>query len=118
MAQSTKSEPAKKNAAARTGAAVERARTSVEDAGELGREYYEQALERAEQAYEQALEKAYGAFEQALEPLADRSARTSEQMRKQADAAQSYARDNPMLIGVAGIATGLLLGAVLMSARR
>lgn len=80
-----------------------------ERAGEL----YEQASERAGEFYDQASDWARDAYEQG-----SRYYNEMPDMRSARGSVERFARENPILVGVVGLAAGLLLGALIPRTRQ
>jgi ElaB/YqjD/DUF883 family membrane-anchored ribosome-binding protein len=87
--------------------AADLARGTAEQVQQRAGEMYEQASEMAEQAYEQASDWARGAYEQG-----------SRQVGRYGGSVQRFVSENPVLVGVVGLAAGLLLGALLPRTRQ
>jgi ElaB/YqjD/DUF883 family membrane-anchored ribosome-binding protein len=86
----------------------------------------EQAQERAGEAYEQATEWARGAYDSASSWASDAMDSGSEYMDRARRAmpemrmtgVQRYVAENPVMVGIIGLAAGLLIGALLPRTRR
>lgn len=108
---------------------VNKAQHMASDAGERVREAAGQARERASEAYEGASEWAQDTYDRAshwasdryqhqqerLGHMRDRSAKSFGQARS---SVQNYVSGNPMVVGLVGLAAGLLIGALLPRTRR
>jgi ElaB/YqjD/DUF883 family membrane-anchored ribosome-binding protein len=84
-------------------------------------EVYEQASEMAGEAYEQASEWARDTYEDASEWVSGRfqgSGRSMRGIRSGAGGVQRYVSENPVMVGLIGLAAGLLIGALLPRTRR
>ena len=111
------------------GSMTEKARHVAGQAGEKARETAEQVRQKAGEAYEGASEWAedtYGrvsdwasdTYEHRRESMGhmrDRSVRTFNNVR---GGVQHYVAENPMVVGLVGLAAGLLIGALLPRTRR
>lgn len=115
---------------ARAGAsqAADTARQAAQSAGETVRDaagqvqqraadLYDRAAETAEETYEQASEWARGAYDQGARQF-ETVRRSLPDVRQYGGSVQRFVNENPVLVGVAGLAAGLLLGALLPRTRR
>ena len=115
---------------ARAGAsqAADTARQAAQSAGETVRDaagqvqqraadLYDRAAETAEETYEQASEWARGAYDQGARQF-ESVRRSLPDVRQYGGSIQRFVNENPVLVGVAGLAAGLLLGALLPRTRR
>ena len=93
-------------------------------AGEAQRragEVYGQASEMAGEAYEQASDWARDTYEDASEWVSGKfqgNGRSMRGMRSGAGGVQRYVAENPVMVGIIGLAAGLLIGALLPRTRR
>jgi ElaB/YqjD/DUF883 family membrane-anchored ribosome-binding protein len=80
----------------------------------------DQARNMAGDAYNQASEMAGEAYEQASEWVSDkfRSTGGGRSMRARGGGVQRYVAENPVMVGLVGLAAGLLIGALLPRTRR
>ena len=78
---------------------------------------YDRAAETAEETYEQASEWARGAYDQGARQF-ETVRRSLPDVRQYGGSVQRFVNENPVLVGVAGLAAGLLLGALLPRTRR
>jgi ElaB/YqjD/DUF883 family membrane-anchored ribosome-binding protein len=85
-------------------------------ASEKAGQAYEQASEKAGQAYEQASDWARGAYEEGSRRL-ESARRSMPDVGQYGGAVQRFVSENPVLVGVVGLAAGLLLGALLPRTR-
>jgi len=88
------------------------ARQAQQKAGEA----YEQAAEWAQDTYERASSWASDAFERGSDELGSFKSRSGQ--RFGGGGVQRYVAENPMMVGLVGLAAGLLLGALLPRTRR
>lgn len=88
---------------------------ALEEIAERSQHYLDETTQRIQETYERAAEPVRDHAQDAFQD-AWREARRSG--REGLDATQSIARENPMVIGLTGLATGLMLGVLLMSCRR
>jgi len=93
--------------------AAETARDVAGQAQERAGELYEQASERAGEFYEQASGWARDAYEQG-----SRYYNELPNISAARGSVERFARENPILVGVVGLAAGLLLGALLPRTRQ
>jgi len=94
-------------------AAAETVRDVAGQAQERAGELYEQASERAGELYEQASDWARDAYEQG-----SRYYNEVPNMGSARGSAERFVRENPILVGVVGLAAGLILGALLPRTRQ
>lgn len=105
-----------------------RAGGAYEDARERAGEYYEEAKERAGEYYEEASDWARDKYEQAKSWAAgtrERGGRNYDYASRRArggmnqawSGTQRFVSENPVMVGVIGLAAGLLLGALLPRTR-
>ncbi|MBZ6076532.1 hypothetical protein [Microvirga puerhi] len=108
---------------------TDKAQQAAQQAGEKVRDAAEQARQKAGEAYETASDWAQDTYERAsdwasdhyrdqqrrLDQMRNRSARQFGQAR---NSIQNYVSENPMVVGLVGLAAGLLLGALLPRTRR
>jgi ElaB/YqjD/DUF883 family membrane-anchored ribosome-binding protein len=119
-------------AGGQSGSAMDTARQAAQSAGETVRDavaevqqragdLYGQASEAAGEAAEQATEwargAARGAYEQGSRQF-ETVRRAMPDVRQYGGSVQRFVSENPVLVGVVGLATGLLLGALLPRTRR
>jgi ElaB/YqjD/DUF883 family membrane-anchored ribosome-binding protein len=95
--------------------AAETAKDATSQVQERAGELYEEATERAGELYEQASEWARDAYEQGTRYFS-RAGRPMQGLST--GSVGRFARENPVLVGVVGLAAGLLLGALLPRTRR
>ena len=109
------------------GQAAETARQAAQSASETVRDaagqvqqraadLYDRAAETAEETYEQASEWARGAYDQGARQF-ESVRRSLPDVRQYGGSVQRFVNENPVLVGVAGLAAGLLLGALLPRTR-
>lgn len=85
--------------------------------GRQARQYADEAARRAEDYYEEGGEWARDSYSRAADWAQDQYAHAYDYGRQGWDATQRFVRDNPVLLGVVGFASGLLLGALLPRTR-
>lgn len=103
------------------GEVTRQAADMARQAGDTVRETAGQARERAGEMYEQAAETASewarGAYEQGSRQF-EQMRRSMPDVRRYGGAVQRFVNENPVLVGVAGLAAGLLIGALLPRTRQ
>ena len=111
-----------------SGSVMDTARQAAQSTGETVRDavgqvqqragdLYGQASDAAGEAAEQATEWARGAYEQGSRQF-ESVRRSLPDVRQYGGSVQRFVAENPVLVGVVGLATGLLLGALLPRTRR
>lgn len=91
--------------------------------GDQAGELYREASERASETYEQAAEWARDTYEQAADWASDTFSRDHYDRARRGSSqvygsASRFMSENPVMVGVVGLAAGLLLGALLPRTRR
>ena len=102
---------------AQSQSAADLARGATEQVQQRAGEMYEQASEMAGQAYEQASDWARGAYEQGSRQF-EQVRRSMPDLGRYGGSVQRFVSENPVLVGVVGLAAGLLLGALLPRTRQ
>jgi ElaB/YqjD/DUF883 family membrane-anchored ribosome-binding protein len=100
------------------GSVTDKAQQTAEQVRQKAEQAYEGASEWARDTYESVSDWASGTYEQQrrrASKMGDRSARQFGNVR---GGVQSYVAENPMVVGLVGLAAGLLLGALLPRTRR
>ncbi|MBJ6124624.1 hypothetical protein [Microvirga splendida] len=97
-----------------TGKAQQAADQVREKAGDA----YEGASDWARDTYERASDWASGTYSQQRRRMNRMGGRSSRAFGQARGGVQSYVSENPMVVGLVGLATGLLLGALLPRTRR
>lgn len=92
------------------------ARQAAGQAQQKAGEAYDQAAEWAQDTYERASSWASDAFERGSDELGSFKSRSGQ--RFGGGGVQRYVAENPMMVGLVGLAAGLLLGALLPRTRR
>jgi ElaB/YqjD/DUF883 family membrane-anchored ribosome-binding protein len=114
---------------AQSGSTGGRAQQGGAQAGEQVRETADQVRQRAGEAYEDAAEWAQDTYERASHWASDTFENQSGRMSDMRDrstrafghargSVQQYVAENPMVVGLVGLAAGLVLGALLPRTRR
>jgi len=112
-----------------SGGLADKAQQTAQQAGEKVRDAAEQARSKANEAYEAASDWAQDTYERASdwasdryqhqqERLGDVRERSMRQFGRARNGVQNYVAENPMVVGLVGLAAGLLLGALLPRTRR
>jgi ElaB/YqjD/DUF883 family membrane-anchored ribosome-binding protein len=94
------------------------ARDAAGQAQQKAGEVYEQASEWAQDTYERATSWASDAMEQGSDQFGNIRSRSTQQFGGAARGVQRYVAQNPVMVGLVGLAAGLLLGALLPRTRR
>jgi ElaB/YqjD/DUF883 family membrane-anchored ribosome-binding protein len=100
------------------GGVADKAQQATEQVRQKAEDVYEGASEWARDTYERATDWAsdtYGQQRRRMNQMGGRSARAYGNAR---GSMQSYVSENPMVVGLVGLAAGLLLGALLPRTRR
>jgi len=114
----SQSQSSQQHAQDQGGSMTDKAQEMAGDMRDRAEDAYEGASEWARDTYERASEWASGAYEgqrRRVRHMGGRSAKTFGNVR---NGMQSYASENPMVVGLVGLAAGLLLGALLPRTRR
>lgn len=96
----------------------EEARRRGEEYAQAGRRYADEARERGERYYEEALHRGREYYEEARHRGADYLHRGEDYYREGYERTSHFVRENPLLIGVLGLAAGLAIGALLPRSRQ
>jgi ElaB/YqjD/DUF883 family membrane-anchored ribosome-binding protein len=97
---------------------VDKARETVGEVRERASEVFEDASEWAEDTYGRVSHWASDAYEHRNERLRDVRRRSTQSMQRVGGTVQDYVSENPMVVGIVGLAAGLLIGALLPRTRR
>jgi len=115
---SHQSQSSQQHAQDQGGSMTDKAQQMADDMRDRAEGAYEGASEWARDTYERASEWASGAYEgqrRRVRHMGGRSAKTFGNVR---GGMQNYVSENPMVVGLVGLAAGLLLGALLPRTRR
>lgn len=96
----------------------ETVRQTAEQVQEKAGEVYEQATEWAQDTYERATSWASDTFEQSSDQFGQFRNRSTQGMGSARRGVQRYIAQNPVMVGLVGLAAGLLLGSLLPRTRR
>lgn len=112
------SQSSQQGAQAQGGSMTDKAQQTAEQVRQRAGEAFDEASDWAQDTYERASDWVSGTYEQQrrrMSQMGDRSARSFGNVR---GGVQSYVAENPMVVGLVGLAAGLLLGALLPRTRR
>jgi ElaB/YqjD/DUF883 family membrane-anchored ribosome-binding protein len=98
--------------------ATDTAQQAAEQVQEKAGEAYDQASEWARDTYQRASSWASDAYERRSPRLGDVRERSARSLRDARRGVQDYVAQNPVMVGLVGLAAGLLLGALLPRTRR
>lgn len=114
---------------AKGGNVMDKAQQTAQQAGEKVRDAADMARQKAEEVYENASDWAQDTYERTSdwasdryrhqqERLGDMRERSARQFGRARNSVQNYVSENPMVVGLVGLAAGLLIGALLPRTRR
>jgi ElaB/YqjD/DUF883 family membrane-anchored ribosome-binding protein len=112
------SSSSQQNAQGQGGSMTDKARQTSEDVRQRAGEAYEGASDWARDTYERASEWASDAYEGQRRRMGQMRGRSSKAFGNARGGVQNYVSENPMVVGLVGLAAGLLLGALLPRTRR
>jgi ElaB/YqjD/DUF883 family membrane-anchored ribosome-binding protein len=113
-----KNQSSQQNAQDQSGSVTGKAQEAADQVRQKAEDAYEGASEWARDTYERASHWASGTYQgqrRRMNQMGGRSARAFGNAR---GGVQSYVSENPMVVGLVGLAAGLLLGALLPRTRR
>jgi ElaB/YqjD/DUF883 family membrane-anchored ribosome-binding protein len=96
---------------------MDQARQMAGQASSAAGDMYDQAAEWARDTYEQASDWASSAHGQGSRHVNRMGGRSMRGMRNAGSGVQRYVAENPVMVGLIGLATGLLIGALLPRTR-
>ena len=99
------------------GGIMDQAKQTAGQASSAASEMYDQAAEWARDTYEQASDWASGAYGEGSRHANRVGGRSVRGMRNAGSGVQRYVAENPVMVGLIGLATGLLIGALLPRTR-
>ncbi|MCB8821662.1 hypothetical protein [Microvirga rosea] len=102
----------------KTQQATEKVREVADQARQRAGDAYEAASEWAQDTYERASDWASDRYQSQQGRLRDVRSRSAKQFGQARNGIQNYVSENPMVVGLVGLAAGLLLGALLPRTRR
>lgn len=97
---------------------TDKAQQTAEQVREKAEQAYEGASEWARDTYESVSDWASGTYEQQRRRASKMGGRSAQHFGNVRGGVQSYVAENPMVVGLVGLAAGLLLGALLPRTRR
>ena len=100
------------------GSVTDKAQQTAEQVRQKAEQAYEGASEWARDTYESVSDWASGTYEQQRRRASKMGGRSARQFGNVRGGVQSYVAENPMVVGLVGLAAGLLLGALLPRTRR
>jgi ElaB/YqjD/DUF883 family membrane-anchored ribosome-binding protein len=100
------------------GSMADKAQQTAEQVREKAEQAYEGASEWARDTYESVSDWASGTYEQQRRRASKMGGRSAQHFGNVRGGVQSYVAENPMVVGLVGLAAGLLLGALLPRTRR
>ena len=100
------------------GGMTDKAQQAAEQVRQKAEDVYEDASEWARDTYERASDWASGTYSQQRRRMNQMGGRSSRAFGNARGGVQSYVSENPMVVGLVGLAAGLLLGALLPRTRR
>jgi ElaB/YqjD/DUF883 family membrane-anchored ribosome-binding protein len=113
-----RNQPSQQNAQDQSGSVADKAQQAADQVRQKAGEAYEGATDWARDTYERAsgwASDSYQGQRRRVNQMGGRSARAFGNAR---GGVQSYVSENPMVVGLVGLAAGLLLGALLPRTRR
>lgn len=114
----SQAQSSQKNAQDQGGSMKDKAQNMAEDARERAEDAYEGASEWARDTYERASSWASDAYDGQRRRVHSMGGRSSRAFGNVRGGMQNYVSENPLVVGLVGLATGLLLGALLPRTRR
>jgi ElaB/YqjD/DUF883 family membrane-anchored ribosome-binding protein len=100
------------------GGTMGKAQQTADQVRQKAEDVYEDATEWARDTYERASDWASGAYSQQRRRAGQMGGRSARAFGNARGGVQSYVSENPMVVGLVGLAAGLLLGALLPRTRR
>lgn len=100
------------------GSTAEKAQQAADQVRQKASDAYEGASDWARDTYDRASDWASGAYEQQRRRASHLGGRGARAFGSARGGVQSYVSENPMVVGLVGLAAGLLLGALLPRTRR
>jgi ElaB/YqjD/DUF883 family membrane-anchored ribosome-binding protein len=99
------------------GGVMDQAKQMAGQASSVAGDMYDQAADWARDTYEQASDWASGSDSQGSRRAGRMGGRSMRGMRNAGSGVQRYVAENPVMVGLIGLATGLLIGALLPRTR-
>jgi ElaB/YqjD/DUF883 family membrane-anchored ribosome-binding protein len=100
------------------GGMTDKAQQAADQVRQKAEDVYEDASEWAKDTYERATDWASDTYSQQRRRMNKMGGRSSRAFGNARGGVQSYVSENPMVVGLVGLAAGLLLGALLPRTRR
>lgn len=100
------------------GSMTDKAQQAADQVRQKAEDVYEDASEWAKDTYERATDWASDTYSQQRRRMNKMGGRSSRAFGNARGGVQSYVSENPMVVGLVGLAAGLLLGALLPRTRR
>jgi ElaB/YqjD/DUF883 family membrane-anchored ribosome-binding protein len=100
------------------GGMTDKAQQAADQVRQKAEDVYEDASEWAKDTYGRATDWASGTYSQQRRRMNKMGGRSSRAFGNARGGVQSYVSENPMVVGLVGLAAGLLLGALLPRTRR
>lgn len=114
----TSGQSSQQNAQGQSGSVADKAQQATEQVRQKAEDVYEGASEWARDTYERATDWASGTYGQQRRRMNQMGGRSARAYGNARGGVQSYVSENPMVVGLVGLAAGLLLGALLPRTRR
>ncbi len=114
----SQSQSSQQHAQDQGGARADKAQQMADDMRDRAEDAYEGASEWARDTYERASEWASDAYEGQRRRVHHMGGRSAKAFGNVRGGMQNYVSENPMVVGLVGLAAGLLLGALLPRTRR
>lgn len=114
----SKSQSSQRNAQQDKSSMTDKAQGMAEDMRHRAEEAYEGASDWARDTYERASEWASDSYEGQRRRVRQAGGRSAKAFGQARGSMQHYVSENPMVVGLVGLAAGLLLGALLPRTRR
>jgi len=118
QSQTQQPQAQQKNAQDQGGSMADKAQQMAGDVRDRAEDAYEGASEWARDTYDRASEWASGAYEGQRRRVHHMGGRSAKAFGNVRGGMQDYVSENPMVVGLVGLAAGLLLGALLPRTRR
>lgn len=96
----------------------ERVRDAADQVRQKAGEAYEEAADWAQDTYERVSHWASDAYDNQSSRMGDMRSRSTRAFGNARGSVQNYVAENPMVVGLVGLAAGLLIGALLPRTRR
>jgi len=116
--QSSSGQSSQQNAQDQGGSMSGKAQQTAEQVRQQAEDVYEGASEWARDTYERATDWASDTYSRQRRRMGHMGGRSTRAFGQARGSVQSYVSENPMVVGLVGLAAGLLLGALLPRTRR